>query len=169
MALLEILQFPDSRLRNKAKPVTQVNDSIRKHVDDMLETMYHAQGVGLASTQVDIDHRIVVIDVSDNGDDSLVFINPEITALPGDTSDMAEGCLSVPGFYEPLGRPENVRVTALDRSGEAFSMDCDGLLSICIQHECDHLDGKLFIDTLSPLKRNRIRKKLEKNKRTATT
>ncbi len=166
MALLEILKFPDVRLRNKARPVTQVNDSIRKHINDMLETMYHAQGVGLASTQVDIDERIVVIDVSDNGDDPLVFINPEIEALPGEASDMAEGCLSVPGFYEPLGRPENVRVTALDRNGEEFSMDCDGLLSICIQHECDHLDGKLFIDTLSKLKQNRIRKKLEKVKRT---
>lgn len=168
MALLEILQFPDPRLRNKAKPVTQVNDSIHQHINDMLETMYNAQGVGLASTQVNIDQRIVVIDVSDNGDDPLVFINPEIIPLPGDTSDIAEGCLSVPGFYEPLGRPENVKVTALDRNGEAFSMDCDGLLSICIQHECDHLEGKLFIDTLSKLKQNRIRKKLEKQKRTAS-
>ena len=115
MALLEILQFPDPRLRNKATPVTEVNDTVRQHVDNMLETMYKAQGVGLASTQVDIDQRIVVIDVSEEGDDPLVFINPEITPLEGPTSEMAEGCLSVPGFYEPLGRSENVRVTALNR------------------------------------------------------
>jgi peptide deformylase len=162
MAKLEILEFPDSRLRNTAKPVSHVDDNIRKLVDNMFETMYDAPGIGLAASQVNVHKRVIVIDVSEHHDDPLVFINPEIEVLDGPNHEYDEGCLSVPGFYETVSRPEHVRVNALDRDGNAFEMEPTGLLAVCIQHENDHLDGKLFVDYLSPLKRQRIRKKLEK-------
>jgi peptide deformylase len=162
MAILEILEFPDPRLRTIAKPVDTVDDSIRAIIDDMFETMYDAPGVGLAATQVDIHQQIVVIDVSEQQNEPLVFINPEITVLDHDEREYDEGCLSVPGFAETVMRPAHIRVSALDRNGERFEVEPDGLLAVCIQHEMDHLNGKLFVDYLSPLKRNRIRKKLEK-------
>ena len=162
MALLNILEFPDPQLRTVAQPVSDVDDSIRQLIDDMFETMYAAPGVGLAATQVNVHKRVVVIDVSDDQNEPLVFINPEVEALDEDTTDYDEGCLSVPGFYESVTRPSHVKITALDRDGEPFEMQPDGLLAVCIQHEIDHLDGKLFVDYLSPLKRNRIRGKLEK-------
>jgi peptide deformylase len=162
MALLTILEFPDPQLRNVAKPVTEVDDTVRQLVDDMFETMYAAPGVGLAATQVNVHKRVVVIDVSDDQSEPLVFINPEVSALDEDTTDYDEGCLSVPGFYESVTRPSHIKVTALDKNGEPFEIQPDGLLAVCIQHEIDHLDGKLFVDYLSPLKRNRIRSKLEK-------
>ncbi len=162
MAILDILEFPDPRLRTKAKPVQSVDDDMRRLIDDMFETMYDAPGVGLAATQVNVHQRIVVIDTSDDKSEPYVFINPEITVLDSDLQDYDEGCLSVPGFYETVQRPAHVRVTALDRDGEEFTIEPQGLLAVCIQHEIDHLDGKLFVDYLSPLKRQRIRKKLEK-------
>lgn len=165
MAILEILEFPDPRLRTQAKPVDAVNDEIRRLVDDMFETMYAAPGVGLAATQVNVHQRVVVIDVSEEKNEPLVFINPEIEVLAGPEHEYDEGCLSVPGFYETVSRPENVIVRALDRDGNAFEMQPTGLLAVCIQHEIDHLEGKLFVDYLSPLKRKRIRSKLEKQHR----
>ena len=162
MTILNILEFPDPRLRKIASPVEVVNDKIRELLDNMFETMYDAPGVGLAATQINIRKRIVVIDVSEEKDSPLAFINPEITVLEEETLEHEEGCLSVPGFYEAVSRPVFIRVNALDRNGEAFEIKPDGLLAVCIQHEIDHLDGKLFVDYLSPLKRNRIRKKLEK-------
>ena len=165
MALLEILEYPDPRLRTVAKPVAEVNDEIRKIVDDMLETMYHAKGVGLAATQVDIHQQIVVMDMSEEGDDPLVLINPGYEAIGEDKSELQEGCLSVPGFYELLDRFDKVRLTALNRDGEEYTLELDGLAAVCVQHELDHLKGKLFIDALSRMKQDRIRKKLEKNRR----
>jgi len=165
MAILTILEFPDPRLRTRAKPVAVVDDRIRKLVADMLETMYAAPGIGLAATQVDVHERVVVMDISESGDQPLVFINPEIEVLEGGCRDYEEGCLSVPGFYETVSRPEHIRVRALDQQGQAFELVPDGLLAVCIQHELDHLDGKLFVDYLSPLKRQRIRGKLEKLQR----
>ena len=165
MAVLEILEFPDPRLRNKAKEVKTVDDSIRKLIDDMLETMYNAPGIGLAATQVNVHKRVVVMDISPDQDQPRVFINPEITPISEQIKESQEGCLSVPGFYEPVIRHENVKVKALDREGQPFEIDCDELLSVCIQHEVDHLDGKLFVDYLSSLKRQRIKKKLEKQHR----
>jgi len=162
MAKLEILEFPDPRLRKIAAPVASVDDAIRKIIDDMFETMYDAPGIGLAATQVNIHQRIVVIDVSEEKDQPLVFINPEVTVLEGEPLAMQEGCLSVPGFYEDVTRIEHVLVKALDRDGNEFELETNELLAVCIQHELDHLDGKLFVDYISPLKRNRIRKKLEK-------
>lgn len=162
MALLEILEFPDPRLRTVARPVAAVDDAIRRLVDDMFETMYHAPGVGLAATQVNVHQRVVVIDVSEDNSEPLVFINPEIEVLPGGQRDWDEGCLSVPGFYEKVSRPERIRVRALDRDGQPFELEPDGLLAVCIQHELDHLNGKLFVDHISSLKRNRIKQKLEK-------
>ena len=162
MAQLTILHFPDPRLRKHAKPVLQVDDRIRQLVDDMFETMYEAPGVGLAATQVNVHEQVVVIDVSENRDQPLVFINPEIVVLDETLFDYEEGCLSVPGFYEKITRPRHIRVRALDRDGNAFTMEPEGLLAVCIQHECDHLNGKLFVDYLSTLKRQRIRAKLEK-------
>jgi peptide deformylase len=164
MTTLNILHFPDPRLRTKAKPVEQVDDSIRQLADDMLETMYAAPGIGLAATQVNVDKRIVVIDISEEKNQPLCLINPEIVELDG-VEEMEEGCLSVPGVYESVQRAENVRVSALDREGQPFEMRADGLLAVCIQHEIDHLDGKLFVDYLSQLKRTRIRRKLEKDQR----
>lgn len=167
MALLEILHFPDPRLRTKAKPVTQVDDSVRQIIDDMFETMYEAPGIGLAATQVNIHQRIIAIDVSENKDEPLVLINPNIVVVEG-VEEMDEGCLSVPGFYETVERADRVTVAYLDREGVKQQLDADGLLAVCIQHEIDHLDGKLFVDYLSPLKRNRIRKKLEKQAKQAS-
>ena len=162
MAILDILEFPDPRLRTTAKPVTDVDDALRSLIDDMFETMYAAPGIGLAATQVNVHKRLMVIDVSEEKNQPLVFINPEITVLDGPVHDYDEGCLSVPGFYETVSRPENITVKALDRDGNSFEMQPEGLLAVCIQHELDHLNGKLFVDYLSPLKRKRIRSKLEK-------
>ncbi len=164
MAKLDILTFPDPRLRRKAIPVARVDADIVRLVDDMLETMYAAPGIGLAAIQVNVPRRVVVIDVSENHDTPLCLINPEILAREGE-EQMDEGCLSVPGFFEPVKRAERVRVQALDREGEPFTLDADGLLAVCIQHEIDHLDGKLFVDHISMLKRQRIRRKLEKEQR----
>ncbi len=161
MAILPILEFPDPRLRTRAKPVQKVDGRIGKLVDDMLETMYEAPGIGLAATQVNVHERVIVVDVSESKDTPHVFINPSLS-LSGDIIEAEEGCLSVPGFYEPVTRREFVRVDALDAEGKAFSLEAEGLLSICIQHECDHLEGKLFVDYLSGLKRTRIKKKLVK-------
>lgn len=164
MALLDILHFPDPRLRQMCDPVPEVNASIRKLVDDMFETMYAAPGIGLSAIQVNVHQRVLVTDVSEQKDQPLVFINPEILEKDG-VEVMQEGCLSVPGFYEDVERAEKIKIKALDRDGNAFTMDADGLLAVCIQHEIDHLDGKLFVDYLSPLKRQRIKAKLEKQKR----
>lgn len=162
MTTLTILEFPDPRLRTRAQPVAMVDDRIRQIVDDMFETMYAADGVGLAATQVDIHQRIVVVDVSEMRDRPLVFINPEVEPLTEICQEYEEGCLSVPGFREAVTRPDRVRIRALDREGETIDSEATGLLAVCIQHEIDHLNGKLFVDYLSPLKRQRIRKKLEK-------
>ena len=159
---LEILEYPDKRLRTIAKPVTEVTDNLRKVIDDMFETMYEAPGIGLAATQVDVHLRIVTMDLSEEKDEPLVFINPEVTVLDGELESMQEGCLSVPGFYEDVTRIEHCLVKALDRNGEPFELEARGLLAVCIQHEIDHLEGKLMVDYLSPLKRNRIKSKLEK-------
>jgi len=162
MALLPILEFPDQRLRTVAKPVAEVDDNVRNIIDDMFETMYDAPGIGLAATQVDIHQRIITIDVSEDKSEPLVFINPEITVLEGEPETMQEGCLSVPGFYEEVTRIEHCLVKALDRDGKEFELECQGLLAVCIQHEVDHLEGKLMVDYVSPLKRKRIKDKLDK-------
>lgn len=164
MAILDILHFPDPRLRQRAAEVDKVDDQLRQLVDDMFETMYQAPGIGLAATQVDVHKRVVVIDVSKDQDEPRVFINPEILARDG-VEEMDEGCLSVPGVYERVQRAERIRLRALNRAGEPFELEADGLLAVCVQHEIDHLDGKLFVDYLSQLKRQRIRKKLEKQRR----
>ena len=164
MAVLEILEFPDPRLRKVAKPVEKVTDTIRSLAEDMLETMYAAPGIGLAATQVNVDKRVVVIDISEEKDQPLCLINPEILESRG-VEEMEEGCLSVPGVFDIVQRADSIRMQALDRDGKSFEMDVDGLLAVCIQHEIDHLDGKLFVDYLSQLKRTRIRKKLEKEQR----
>ncbi len=164
MALLEILEYPDSRLRTVAEPVVRVDDRIRQLVDDMFETMYAAPGIGLAATQINVHRRIIVIDVSEDRANPHVLINPTWEALDGQ-QEADEGCLSVPGFYEPVQRIDRIVVRALDRDGEPWELEAEGLLSQCIQHECDHLEGKLFVDYLSPLKRQRIRKKLTRNHR----
>ena len=166
MAKLDILIFPDPRLREKALPVDHVDQSVRQLVDDMLETMYAAPGIGLAATQVGVRRRVVVIDVSEGHDTPLCLINPRILETEG-KEQMDERCLSVPGFYETVTRAERVRVEALDRDGQPFTLDADGLLAVCIQHELDHLDGKLFVDHISMLKRQRIRHKLQKEQRQA--
>ncbi len=165
MPLLEILEFPDPRLRTVAKPVQAVDDSIRLLIADMLSTMYAAPGVGLAATQVNVHKRVIVIDVSEDQSQPLVFINPKIKTLEGDLCEYSEGCLSVPGYYETVERPKNIQVHALDREGKPFDLQPEGLLAVCIQHEVDHLNGKLFVDYLSNLKRQRIRKQLEKQHR----
>lgn len=164
MAILNILHFPDPRLRTRAAPVTQVDASIRQLVDDMFDTMYDAPGIGLAATQVNVHQRVIVIDVSEEKNEPRVFINPEIISRDG-VEEMDEGCLSVPGVYETVERAERVKVRALNRDGQPFELETDGLLAVCIQHEMDHLEGKLFVDYLSSLKRERIRKKLEKLRR----
>ena len=165
MALLEILEYPDPRLRTIARPVAEVNDEIRQLVSDMLETMYEANGVGLAATQVDFHQRIVVMDLSESGDQPEVLINPSYEPIGEEKSDLQEGCLSIPGFYELLDRYARVRLTALDRDGKEYIKECEGLAAVCVQHELDHLEGKLFIDSLSRLKLDRIKKKLGKKKR----
>ena len=164
MAKLPILTFPNSRLRNKAQPVREVDAGVRRLVDDMFETMYAASGIGLAAIQVDVPLRVVVTDISERHDSPLCLINPEILEREGN-EQMEEGCLSVPGFFETVSRAERVRVRALDRDGRPFEIATDGLLAVCIQHEIDHLDGKLFVDYISSLKRQRIRRRLEKEQR----
>lgn len=166
MALLDILHFPDPRLRRRAAPVTMVDDTLRSMLDDMLETMYAAKGIGLAATQVNIHLRMLVADVSDERDQPLFLINPEIIARDG-IQESEEGCLSVPGIYEPVSRAETIRVHALDRDGQPLELEAEGLLAVCIQHEIDHLEGKLFVDYLSEIKRQRIRKKMIKSQRAA--
>ncbi|MCY1277183.1 Peptide deformylase [compost metagenome] len=165
MAILTILEFPDPRLRTIAKPVEVVDDSIRTLVDDMFETMYAAPGIGLAATQVNVHKRVVVMDLSEDKSEPRVFINPEFESLTEQMDQYQEGCLSVPGFYENVDRPQKVRIKALGRDGQPFEEIAEGLLAVCIQHECDHLNGKLFVDYLSSLKRDRIKKKLEKQHR----
>lgn len=161
MALLNILKYPDERLHTVAKPVTQVDDRIRQLVADMAETMYEAKGIGLAATQVNVHERVVVIDLSEERNQLLVLINPTITHKTGETT-YEEGCLSVPGIYETVSRAERVSVEALNLQGETFTLETDGLLAICIQHELDHLAGKVFVEYLSTLKQNRIKTKLKK-------
>lgn len=168
MSILNILELPDERLRIKAVPVETVDDTLRQLVDDMLETMYAAPGVGLAATQVNVHKRLLVLDVSEEKNTPLCFINPEITLRLG-KEESEEGCLSVPGFYEKVTRAEKIRVKALDRDGNTFEMDAEGLLAVCIQHEMDHLEGKLFIDYLSALKRQMARKKVRKEQRQRST
>jgi len=165
MAKLTILEFPDARLRTVAKPVEQVDDALRTLVDDMFETMYAAPGIGLAATQVDVHLRLLVLDVTEDRSRPMVFINPEILEADGHQV-YQEGCLSVPGIYADVKRANRIRVKALDRDGKAFELEADGLLAVCIQHEMDHLAGKVFVDYLSPLKREQVRKKLAKQQRT---
>ena len=161
MACLAILEYPDPRLRIRATPVAAIDDDVRTLVADMLETMYTAPGIGLAATQVDIHKRILVLDISEDRDEPHCLINPELLSHEGSVSN-EEGCLSVPGVFEPVDRAERIRVRAQDEHGELREFDADGLLAICIQHEIDHLDGKLFVDYLSPLKRDRLKKKAVK-------
>jgi len=165
MAQLQILEFPDPRLRKIASPVTVFDEKLEVLIEDMFETMYDAQGIGLAATQVDVHQRLLVIDVSENKDSPLVFINPKFEVIEDELSEYDEGCLSVPGFYETVSRPSKIKIVALDKSGKEFEMEAEGLLATCVQHEIDHLDGKLFVDYISPLKRQRIRHKLEKEHR----
>ncbi len=166
MPILEILHFPDPRLRNLAEPVEEFDQKLQEFADSMLETMYHSSGIGLAATQVGVSKRVVVIDVSEERNQPICLVNPEIIEREGE-EESEEGCLSVPAVYEKVTRAERVRVKAQDKSGELIELEADGLLAVCIQHEVDHLDGKLFIDYLSGLKRQRIRKKLEKEARLA--
>lgn len=161
----EILIFPDSRLRKVAEPVEKVDDSIRALVDDMLETMYAAPGIGLAATQINVHKRVVVVDLSEDHSDPRVFINPELDILGTEKEPMQEGCLSIPEVHEDVSRVQHIRVRALDYQGEPFEEEHDGLMAVCLQHEVDHINGRLFIDYLSQLKRTRIRKKLEKQQR----
>ncbi|KAF1050875.1 MAG: Peptide deformylase [Stenotrophomonas maltophilia] len=165
MAILNILEFPDPRLRTIAKPVTEVDDAVRQLIDDMFETMYDAPGIGLAATQINVHKQIIVMDLSEDKSAPRVFINPQLEELTDDKAPYQEGCLSVPGFYEEVERPLRVRIKALDRDGKPFEEIAEDLLAVCIQHECDHLNGKLFVDYLSNLKRDRIKKKLEKQHR----
>ncbi|MGI9265233.1 MAG: peptide deformylase [Gammaproteobacteria bacterium] len=164
MAIMQILEYPDPRLRTMATPVGAVDESIKRLVDDMLETMYMAPGIGLAATQVNVHKRLLVADVSETHDQPRCFINPEIIETDG-VETTEEGCLSVPGVFERVERSETIRIRALDRDGQPFEETLDGMLAVCVQHEIDHLDGKLFVDYLSDLKRQRIRKKLDKAKR----
>jgi len=161
LSILTVLEFPDKRLRTKAKEVAVVNEKIMALVDDMFETMYDFKGVGLAATQVNVHQRVIVIDVSEEKDAPLCLINPEIIEKQG-TEESEEGCLSVPGFFENVTRAEKIKIKALDKQGESFELEAEELLSVCIQHEIDHLDGKLFVDYISAFKRNRIKAKLDK-------
>ncbi len=165
MALLQILEFPDPRLRTRAQPVDEVTDRVKTLIDDMFETMYAAPGIGLAASQVDVHERVIVMDLSDDHSAPRVFINPEIKVIDEDLGSYDEGCLSVPGFYETVQRPKVITVEALDRDGNPFTEELDGLMAICLQHEIDHLEGKLFVDYLSALKRQRIRGKLVKDQK----
>ncbi|MDB4260638.1 peptide deformylase [Porticoccaceae bacterium] len=162
MAILKILEFPDPRLRAVAKPVIDVDETIKRLIADMFDTMKDAQGIGLAASQIDVHLRVIVMDLGEDDIGPRVFINPEIEALDDSVDPYEEGCLSVPGFYEKVDRPAHVMIRALDGEGNAFEEEARGLLAVCIQHEIDHLEGKLFVDYLSPFKRQRIRKKLEK-------
>ena len=168
MTKLVILEYPDPRLRKKAAPVTVVDAAMRQLADDMLQTMYAAKGVGLAATQVDVHKRLIVLDVSEERDRPLVLINPELLSLQG-LGQGEEGCLSLPGIYDKLTRATHIRVRALNLEGQSFEMDAEGLLAVCIQHEMDHLEGKLFVDYLSELKRQLIRRRLEKERRQRST
>jgi len=165
MTILTVLRFPDPRLKTKANPITEITEATSVIIDDMLATMYDEKGVGLAATQVDIHQRIVVMDVSENNDQPIILINPEIIAKSDETLINEEGCLSVPGVYAKVNRHKTCTVKALDRHGKEFTLDGEELLSICIQHELDHLNGVLFVDYLSPLKRQRIKTKLEKEEK----
>ncbi len=167
MALLPILRYPDPRLHKVAKPVEVVDDRIRQLVKDMAETMYDAPGVGLAATQVDVHERVVVIDVAEEGNDLRVLINPEIIAKSEERQVYEEGCLSVPGIYDRVERAASIRVRALNEQGETYEFDADGLLAVCVQHELDHLEGKVFVEYLSSLKLNRIKTRLRKQEREA--
>ena len=168
MAILDILVYPDPRLRQKAEPVTEFDESLKTLVNDMAETMYAAPGIGLAATQVNVHKRLVVMDLSDDRDDLMVFANPEVETIDG-RIEYEEGCLSVPGVFENVERVENVIVKAQDINGEPFELKADGLLSVCIQHEIDHLNGKVFVDYLSRIKQDRARKKLKKDAKLAQT
>jgi len=161
VSILKILEFPDKRLRNVAAEVDTVDDSIKTLVDNMVETMYAAKGVGLAATQVNVHKRVIVMDVSENKDEPICLINPQIIERDG-VEESEEGCLSVPGFFEKVSRAEHIKVKALNRDGESFELEARDLLAVCIQHEMDHLEGKLFVDYLSAFKRNRIKAKLDK-------
>ena len=165
MKKLEVLHFPDKRLRKIAKPVEKVNQEIKDIIEQMFFTMYEEKGIGLAATQVNIQKRLIVIDVSENRDKKLFLINPEIISLSDDLDTMEEGCLSVPGFYESVSRPKTVKVSSLDFNNQLIEFEANGLLATCIQHEIDHLNGKLFVDHISALKRNRIEKKITKLKK----
>ena len=167
MALLTILEYPDPRLKKVAAPVSAVTPEIRKLVADMAETMYSAPGVGLAATQVNVHKRVLVIDISETKDQLRVFINPEILSAEGE-AECEEGCLSVPGYYDKVTRAARIRVRALDENGETFELDAEGLLAVCIQHEMDHLIGKVFVEYLSPLKRARLATRLRKKQRLAS-
>lgn len=162
MGILDILHYPDERLRKKASAVESVTDETRQLIDDMFETMYDAPGIGLAATQVNVHKRVIVIDVSEEHDQPLTLINPEITWFSDEKESMDEGCLSVPGIYETVTRSDSIKFTALDRDGNSYEMEATGLLAVCVQHEIDHLNGRLFVDKLSILKRQRIKKKAEK-------
>jgi len=162
MAILKILEFPDLRLRTFAKPVAEVDETIKRLIADMFDTMKDAQGIGLAASQIDVHLRVIVMNLGEDDIGPRVFINPEIEPLDESVDPYEEGCLSVPGFYEKVDRPAHVMIRALDGEGKAFEEEARGLLAVCIQHEIDHLEGKLFVDYLSPFKRQRIRKKLEK-------
>lgn len=164
MAVLDILRYPDPRLHRVARPVAAVDDRVRQLVRDMAETMYAAPGIGLAATQVDVHERVIVIDVSDARDELRVFINPEIVQASAEAKVFEEGCLSVPGIYEEVERPDRVTVRALDEHGREFTLEADGLLAVCVQHEIDHLDGRVFVQYLSRLKQSRIRTRLQKEK-----
>jgi len=167
VATLTILRYPDERLHTVAEPVREVDDEVRQLVRDMAETMYAAPGIGLAATQVDVHRRVIVIDISEARDELLVLINPEIVAAEG-VQECEEGCLSVPGVYEKVTRSEKVKVRALGTDGRPFELDAEGLLAVCIQHEMDHLEGKVFVEYLSRLKQTRIRSRLQKQSRRAT-
>jgi peptide deformylase len=168
MTKLVILEYPDPRLRKTATAIETVDDAVRQLADNMLETMYAANGVGLAATQVDVHKRLLVLDVSTERDQPLILINPQILSAEG-LAPAEEGCLSLPGIYDKLSRPTRIRVRALDRNGTPFELDAEGLLAVCIQHEMDHLEGKLFVDYLSELKRQLIRRRLEKERRQRST
>ena len=164
MASRTILEFPDPRLRTRAQPVTRFDEELSRLVDDMFETMYLAPGIGLAATQIDVHRRVIVIDISAERSDPLVVINPEILSREG-IGTMEEGCLSVPGYFDDVERAAKIRLRAQDRTGAVYERDCDDLLAVCVQHEMDHLEGKLFVDYLSDLKRDRVRKKLDKERK----
>ena len=169
MATLKILEFPNPNLRKIAVPVTSFDNDLKCLIDNMFETMYEANGIGLAATQVDVHKRLLVLDVSEERNDPKVFVNPTIDVIESDLADYDEGCLSVPGFYETVSRPKKIKVSAQDKEGSRFEIEADGVLSVCIQHEIDHLDGKLFVDYLSSLKRNRIKDKLQKEQKSISS